>query len=468
MRGELALIETAMAKLPVITGNGSKIVAINSGATALESISSLTVGQGGTGATTLTDGGVLLGSGTGAITAMAVLADSEMLVGDGATDPVVESGATLRTSIGVGTGDNVTHTAITATGLFTGVDLTATTARTTTDMVTLTGNTLTTGNLIKATNTISGSSLANRSAGNNLVDIDISRTDTRTSGTTADDFDLMSLKRTNVTTGSGGTLTAAGSVVKLENVRTETDGTNTDSVHVLELVQDTGSTGGALIMDGVMYIKEQAAAQADVADYGQIWVNTATPNELYFTDDAGNDFHLQSFTTGDVKFTYKTSADTGFVLCDDGSIGNASSSGSNRANADTEDLFTLLWNNMTDSECPVSSGRGGSAAADFSANKNLTIPLTLGRAIGIAGSGSGLTARILGDTVGEETHAQITAELASHAHNITVEANTSAAAFVNAGSVGGGTFTATSQSEGSGTAFNVVQPTTFMNVMIKL
>ena len=73
----------------------------------------LAVANGGTGATSLTDGGVLLGNGTGAITAMAVLADGEMLVGDGTTDPAVESGATLRTSIGVGTGDSPTFTAVT-------------------------------------------------------------------------------------------------------------------------------------------------------------------------------------------------------------------------------------------------------------------------------------------------------------------------------------------------------------------
>ena len=72
----------------------------------------LAVGNGGTGATSLTDGGVLLGSGTSAVTAMAVLADGEMIVGDGSTDPVAESGATLRTSIGVGTGDSPQFTAI--------------------------------------------------------------------------------------------------------------------------------------------------------------------------------------------------------------------------------------------------------------------------------------------------------------------------------------------------------------------
>jgi hypothetical protein len=72
----------------------------------------LAVNRGGTGAATFTDGGVLLGSGTGAISAMAVLADGEMIVGDGTTDPVAESGTDLRTSIGVGTGNSPQFTAV--------------------------------------------------------------------------------------------------------------------------------------------------------------------------------------------------------------------------------------------------------------------------------------------------------------------------------------------------------------------
>lgn len=43
---------------------------------------------------------------------------------------------------------------------------------------------------------------------------------------------------------------------------------------------------------GVIFLTEQADAEADVAGKGQIWVNTATPNELYFTDDAGTDVQL--------------------------------------------------------------------------------------------------------------------------------------------------------------------------------
>lgn len=71
----------------------------------------LAVTAGGTGVGTLTDGGVLLGSGTGDVTAMSVLSDGEIIVGDGTTDPVAESGATARTSLGAaGTADANTFT----------------------------------------------------------------------------------------------------------------------------------------------------------------------------------------------------------------------------------------------------------------------------------------------------------------------------------------------------------------------
>lgn len=46
-----------------------------------------------------------------------------------------------------------------------------------------------------------------------------------------------------------------------------------------------------------LLIKESANAVADTASYGQIWVKTATPNQLYFTTDAGNDIQLTSGTS---------------------------------------------------------------------------------------------------------------------------------------------------------------------------
>ena len=44
--------------------------------------------------------------------------------------------------------------------------------------------------------------------------------------------------------------------------------------------------------DGGISIKETADAGTDTAAYGQIWVHDDTPNNLYFTDDAGTDIAL--------------------------------------------------------------------------------------------------------------------------------------------------------------------------------
>jgi microcystin-dependent protein len=122
------------------------------------------------------------------------------------------------------------------------------------------------------------------------------------------------------------------------------------------------------------------------------------------------------WTTGDVKLTFKAVADTGWVLMNDGTIGDASSGATTRANADCVNLFMLFWNNVPDAWCPVGGGRGASAAADWSAHKTIKLPRQLGRALAVAGAGTGLTSRTLGAFLGEEAHAQTGAELAVHAH----------------------------------------------------
>ena len=51
-----------------------------------------------------------------------------------------------------------------------------------------------------------------------------------------------------------------------------------------------------LTVEGAITLKEQAAADTDTADYGMLWTKTATPNQLYFTTDAGDDIQLTSGT----------------------------------------------------------------------------------------------------------------------------------------------------------------------------
>lgn len=74
-----------------------------------------------------------------------------------------------------------------------------------------------------------------------------------------------------------------------------------------------------------------------------------------------------------------TSAPTGWVRCNGLTIGNASSSATERANADTSALFTFLWTNFSDGVCAVGGGRGASAAADYAANKAIALPDLRGR-----------------------------------------------------------------------------------------
>ncbi len=174
------------------------------------------------------------------------------------------------------------------------------------------------------------------------------------------------------------------------------------------------------------------------------------------------------FSTGDAKITYKSVADTGWVMVNDGSIGSAASGATTRANADTLALYTLLWTNINNTWAPVSGGRGASAAADFAANKTLTLPRQLGRAIAVAGAGAALTSRALGEYLGAETHVLTIAEMPSHDH---ASANYSSGVGSNTPLAGGnGVTNATSAavSQGGGAAHNNMPPESFMNVMIKL
>ena len=209
------------------------------------------------------------------------------------------------------------------------------------------------------------------------------------------------------------------------------------------------------------------------------------------------------FSTGDVKVTFKTVADTGWVLMNDGTIGNAASGGTTRANADTAALFTLIWNNTVDADCAVSTGRGANAAADYAANKTIALPKSLGRELAIAGSGAGLTARALASVLGTETKTIAAANLPASGVSVpSLSVSTSGVSFTrnthdanpagtnyptflsNNNTTGGsligetfssGTFamsgttgTGTTGNMGSGTAFDVMTPRFHANVMIKL
>lgn len=193
-------------------------------------------------------------------------------------------------------------------------------------------------------------------------------------------------------------------------------------------------------------------------------------------------------TTGDFRLTLKAVAPIGWVMCNDGTIGDALSSATTRANADCEPLYTLIWNNVSNTYAPVSGGRGPNAASDWAAHKRISLTKMLGRAIIVAGNGGG-TNFALGQTIGAESIALTTAQMPAHSHGVTDPGHSHNYAYYNPSttSVGDGigdwqyvvpgystvgTYSAATgisiQSNGSGQAHNNMQPSTAVNIMLKL
>lgn len=232
---------------------------------------------------------------------------------------------------------------------------------------------------------------------------------------------------------------------------------------------------------------------ADTALSGQVYVSNGVGSGSW--TDASSIITNSAFTTGDYKLTGKVTADTGWIMYQYGTIGDGSSSATVRANADTSALFTLYWNNYSNTLCPVSGGRGASAAADFAAHKTLTLPDMSQRVLGIAGgyNAGGLTSRTLGFAHGAETATLATINLPPYTpagtlggtatstlssfqintsgNNTYAGGGTGPSPQSNSGSVTvpatGLTFTGTAQG-GTSTPFSIYQPTAYVNLMIKL
>ena len=143
--------------------------------------------------------------------------------------------ADSATTAGAVAGEGIVR--ISADGLTTGqvLDITSTSA------------VLTSGELANFGHIVSSVLLSDKTG--QLFDITSSRTSTRLSLTTADDYDVASIIRTSVQNGAGGTLTSTGSALYIENIATQTAGTLTDSANLVQLVQDSDSSGDALTID---------------------------------------------------------------------------------------------------------------------------------------------------------------------------------------------------------------------------
>src|SRR5262245_8519775 len=94
--------------------------------------------------------------------------------------------------------------------------------------------------------------------------------------------------------------------------------------------------------------------------------------------------------TGMIHAELVNSPKTGYVRLNGRTMGSAASGATERANDDTLNLYSYLWTNVTDTICPVSTGRGATPAADFAANKTITLPTCQGTGlVGLDDMGGG-------------------------------------------------------------------------------
>ena len=128
-----------------------------------------------------------------------------------------------------------------------------------------------------------------------------------------------------------------------------------------------------LTFDGTgLKIKEAADASADTAGYGQIWVDTNTPNILMFTDDDGQDIHLTKNTAvWGGGFARTTGANGKWLGIPTGHQGGVLSFGTNITAPDTtldpdsyaDDLGAVIWQSIHSirvTACKIWYGQGGS------------------------------------------------------------------------------------------------------------
>lgn len=132
---------------------------------------------------------------------------------------------------------------------------------------------------------------------------------------------------------------------------------------------------------------------------------------------------IKRWDAGEWVLSCSVTAPSGTLMPNGQTIGGASSGATSRANADTSDLFAVLWNATSNADLPIqdsagaASIRGASAAADFAANKRLPLPnIQDGDAL-VAAVSSAVLSRTSGEVLGH-THTVTVDSAGAHVHTI--------------------------------------------------
>ncbi len=117
-----------------------------------------------------------------------------------------------------------------------------------------------------------------------------------------------------------------------------------------------------------------------------LFVGNINPSYTFETYDQ-IDAVVQGFRTGDIRMALNAFQPFGWVPANDGTIGNASSTATTRANIDTFPLFSTIWNAMNAAQtyAPMYSSAGALVAygadpsTDFAADNQISLTKSLGQ-----------------------------------------------------------------------------------------
>lgn len=140
---------------------------------------------------------------------------------------------------------------------------------------------------------------------------------------------------------------------------------------------------------------------------------------------AGDAILTRRYSTGEVVLSISPTAPAGTLALNGSTIGSAASGATGRANADTQALYELLWNNSDNTLLPIQDAtgaattRGLSAAVDFAANKRLPLPTPQDGDALLAAVSSAVMTRTVGANL-EHTHTGTAESAGWHGHNVRI------------------------------------------------
>ena len=259
-------------KKVIVSGSAADLASLSLG-------TALPVGSGGTGASTLTNGGVLLGSGTGAVTPLARLTAGQVVIGSTTGDPV---NATLTGGSGIAITEGDGSITIAADGLGAGTVTSVATAGSVNGL-TLTGGPITTTGTITLGGTLSGianSALTNDSVTIGSTEVDLGATVTTFAGLTS----VTSTAFVGALTGNASTATKIASITNSNIVQLTATQTLTNKTLTSPTITGTGAIAGTFTGN----LTGDVTGNADTATTATTANGVAANSVALGTDTTGN------------------------------------------------------------------------------------------------------------------------------------------------------------------------------------